>query len=120
MRSVPTLNEFHAWLKKQEAAALPKSALGKAVRYCLNQWERLTAFLKDGRREIHNNRTERSIKPVVIGWKNWLFANTSRGALSSAVIYSIIETAKVPRRSWLLMASSHCRTEEDRFPTSPL
>lgn len=93
-RSVPILNEFHAWLKKQEAEALPKGALGKAVRYCLNQWEKLTAFLKDGRLEIDNNRTERSIKPFVIGRKNWLFANTPRGARSSAVIYSIIETAK--------------------------
>jgi len=92
--SEPVLDEFHAWLTKQESEALPKSALGKAVRYCLNQWEKLTAFLKDGRLEISNNRTERSIKPFVIGRKNWLFANTPRGARSSAVIYSVIETAK--------------------------
>ncbi|MBO8142797.1 MAG: transposase [Firmicutes bacterium] len=82
-RRWPILNEFHAWLKKQAAQALPKSALDKAVRYCLNQWEKLTAFLEDGRLEIYNNRTERSIKPFVIGWKTWLFANTPRGARSS-------------------------------------
>ncbi len=48
----------------------------------------------DGRLEISNNRSERSIKPFVIGRKNWLFANTPRGARASAIIYSIIETAK--------------------------
>jgi len=50
--------------------------------------------LLDGRLEIDNNRSERSIKPFVIGRKNWLFANTPRGARASAIIYSIIETAK--------------------------
>jgi hypothetical protein len=54
----------------------------------------LTAFLQDGRLEIDNNRSERSIKPFVIGRKNWLFANTQRGAKASAAIYSVIETAK--------------------------
>ncbi|WP_340672936.1 transposase domain-containing protein, partial [Brevibacillus agri] len=48
----------------------------------------------DGRLEIDNNRSERSIKPFVIGRKNWLFANTPRGAKASAIIYSVIETAK--------------------------
>jgi len=92
--SQPILGQFHAWLQKQSARALPKGLLGKAVTYSLNQWEKLTAFLKDGRLEIDNNRSERSIKPVVIGRKNFLFSNTPRGARASAVIYSIVETAK--------------------------
>jgi transposase len=50
--------------------------------------------LKDGRLELDNNRSERSIEPFVIGRKNWLFANTPRGAVASATIYSVIETAK--------------------------
>jgi hypothetical protein len=45
------------------------SALGQAITYCLNQWEKLEAFMKDGRLEIDNNRSERSIKPFVIGRK---------------------------------------------------
>jgi len=49
---------------------------------------------KDGRLEIDNNRSERSIKPFVIGRKNWLFSNTPRGARASAVIYNLVETAK--------------------------
>jgi len=53
--------------------------------------------MQDGRLEIDNNRSERSIKPFVIGRKNWLFANTPRGAKASATIYSIVETAKENR-----------------------
>ncbi|MBW4080279.1 transposase, partial [Paenibacillus sp. S150] len=88
------LDAFSAWLRQHKSRVLPKSALGQAITYCLNQWEKLTAFLKDGCLEIDNNRSERSIKPFVIGRKNWLFANTPRGAKASAVIYSVMETAK--------------------------
>jgi len=90
----PILDEFHIWLKKQRQQTLPKSAFGQAITYCLNQWDDLSHFLLDGRLEIDNNRAERSIKPFVIGRKNFLFSNTPRGARSSAIIYSIIETAK--------------------------
>jgi transposase len=93
-RSQPVLEAFSAWLREQTPRVLPKSALGQAIKYCRNQWERLEAFLKDGRLEIDNNRGERSIKPFVIGRKNWLFSNTAKGAKSSAIIYSIVETAK--------------------------
>lgn len=93
-RSQPVLEAFSAWLREQTPRVLPKSALGQAIKYCRNQWERLGAFLQDGRLEIDNNRGERSIKPFVIGRKNWLFSNTAKGAKSSAIIYSIVETAK--------------------------
>jgi hypothetical protein len=93
-RSHPVLDAYLAWLRQQRSRTLPKSALGQAITYNLNQWDKLTAFLKDGRLEIDNNRSERSIKPFVIGRKNWLFANTTRGAKASSIIYSVIETAK--------------------------
>lgn len=93
-RSRPILDAFLAWLRTKRPRVLPKSALGQAIAYCLNQWEKLEAFLKDGRLELDNNRSERSIKPFVIGRKNWMFANTPGGAKASAMIYSIIETAK--------------------------
>ncbi|HDI6354039.1 TPA: transposase, partial [Escherichia coli] len=93
-RSRPVLDAYLAWLRKQRSRTLPKSLLGQAIAYSLNQWDKLTAFLKDGRLEIDNNRSERSIKPFVIGRKNWLFANTPRGAKASSIIYSVIETAK--------------------------
>jgi transposase len=93
-RSQPVLEAFSTWLHTQKASVLPKSALGQAIQYCLNQWDKLVGFLKDGRLEIDNNRSERSIKPFVIGRKNWLFSNTPRGARASSIIYSMIETAK--------------------------
>lgn len=92
-QSKPVLDAFLSWLKIQEQKVLPKSGLGKAITYCLNQWDKLVAFLEDGRLEIDNNRSERSIKPVVIGRKAWLFSNTPQGARASAIIYSIVETA---------------------------
>ena len=81
-----------AWANTRTAA--PKSKLGIALNYLKNQWLSLTGYLLDGRIELSNNRAERSIKPFVISRKNFLFANTSRGAQSSAVIFSLIETAK--------------------------
>jgi len=93
-RSRPVLNAFHAWLEGQADRVLPKSATGQAITYCRHQWAKLIAFLEDGRLELDNNRSERSIKPFVIGRKNWLFANTPRGATASAIIYSLVETAK--------------------------
>ena len=68
--------------------------MGKAIKYCLNQWPKLESFLLDGRLEISNNRAERAIKPFVIGRKNFLFAHSTKGATASAIVYSIIETAK--------------------------
>jgi len=91
-QALPALDEFFAWLKSQEPH-LTKNAFGKAVRYTLDQWMYLRGYLLDGRLEISNNRAERSIKPFVIDRKNFLFANTPRGAKASAVMFSIIETA---------------------------
>jgi len=88
----PVLDDFLAWLNYLNSP--PKSPLGTAVRYTLSQWKYLVNYLLDGRLEISNNRAERSIKPFVIGRKNFLFANTPRGAKASAIIYSIVETAK--------------------------
>ena len=77
-----------------QARAAPKSALGRDIHCLLEQWPHLTRYLEDGRLELSNNRAERSIKPFVMGRKNWLFANTPGGAQASAVIYSLMETAK--------------------------
>ena len=93
-RSQPLLLKFRIWLDDMAIQVLPKCATGKAIRYCLNQWSKLIAFMEDGRLEISNNRAERAIKPFVIGRKNWLFATSTCGAKASATIYSLIETAK--------------------------
>ena len=88
----PVWDAYLVWL--ENVKPLPQSALGKAVGYSKNQWKYLQNYMLDGRCEISNNRAERSIKPFVIGRKNFLFANTPRGAKASAITYSIIETAK--------------------------
>jgi len=90
--SKPVMDDFFAWA--DSLSVLPKSLLGKAVHYAGSQRKYLQRYLLDGRLEISNNRAERSIKPFVIGRKNFLFANTPRGAKASAVMYSVIETAK--------------------------
>ena len=91
----PLLDEFLAYL--HEAKATPKSGFGRAVHYTLEQWKYLERYLLDGQLEISNNRAERSIKPFVIDRKNFLFANTPRGAKASASVFSLIETAKENR-----------------------
>ena len=94
-KSAKVVEEFDKWLHGPQASKImPKSATGKAIAYCINNWSKLTEFLNDGRLEIDNNRAERSIKAFVLGRRAWLFANTPRGAKSSAIIYSIVETAK--------------------------
>ena len=88
----PILDAMLSWANTRNAA--PKSKLGIALTYLKNQWPTLVNYLKDGRLELSNNIAERSIKPFVISRKNFLFANTPSGATSSAVIFSVIETAK--------------------------
>ena len=87
----PVLDAMLSWANSRTAA--PKSALGKAFHYLSEQWPYLTNYLKDGRLEISNNRAERSIKPFVIDRKNFLFANTPKGATGSAIMFSLIQTA---------------------------
>ena len=93
-RTKPVLDALFSWAEEKRKVTPPKSALGKALHYLKEQRPYLVRYLEDGRLEISNNRAERSIKPFVMGRKNWLFANTPAGAQASAVIYSLIETAK--------------------------
>ena len=84
-------DEFYNWLS---GLAHCKTPLGKAVHYAHAQRKYLERYLLDGRLEISNNRAERSIKPFVIGRKNWLFTNTPNGARASAIYYSLIVSAR--------------------------
>jgi transposase len=115
-QSKPVVDEFKEWLSTQAVRVLPKCPLGQAITYCQGQWSKLIVFLTDGRLELDNNRSERSIKPFVIGRKNWLFANTPRGARTSAIIYSIVETAKENG----LNPSSYLQYVFERLPETDL
>lgn len=91
-KSKPQAEALFAWL--QMLHVLPKTAMGKAVNYALEQRQWLMNVYLDGRTEISNNRAENAIRPFALGRKNWLFCNTVKGATSSSMVYSIIETAK--------------------------
>ncbi len=93
-RSAPILTRIRQWLDKAAERVLPKSLLGKAIGYALNQWPTLITFLDDGHIAIDNNRTENAIRPFVVGRKAWLFAGSPAGAETSALLYSLVETAK--------------------------
>lgn len=92
--SVPVLAELHAWMLKHAPLVTPKSALGTALAYMGNLWAQLTRYTERGDLPIDNNRCENAIRPFVIGRKAWLFSDTPAGAHASAVIYSLVQTAK--------------------------
>jgi transposase len=93
-RSVPALAKLREWLDKTRPAVVPKSALGKALSYMHDYWAKLIRYVERGDLPIDNNRVENSIRPFVIGRKAWLFSDTPAGANASAVIYSLLQTAK--------------------------
>ena len=90
----PLWDSFHQWLLNRVSQSPPKGLLGKAISYVLNQWDRLQVYLEDGIITPDNNMAENAIRPFVIGRKNWLFSGTPKGAEASALLYSLIETAK--------------------------
>ena len=90
----PLVEVYFAWLKEIQYSLPSGSAISKAVQYSLNRETGLKKFLEDGNIPIDNSSSERSIKPVVIGRKNWLMIDTISGAKVSAMIYSLVETAK--------------------------
>ena len=88
----PLLEAYWLWLKTLDP--VPGSKLAEAVIYANNQQPYLRAFLEHGEVDISNNLAENVIRPFVIGRKNWLFSDTPRGADSSAIVYTLVETAK--------------------------
>jgi len=93
-KSKPILKKVYRWLTYRQPKVVPKSPLGQAIAYALNNWRALTTFLEDGKLEIDNNRSERKIKPIVIGRKNHLFVGGEQGGKAAAIFYSLIETCR--------------------------
>jgi ElaB/YqjD/DUF883 family membrane-anchored ribosome-binding protein len=118
--AVPVMEKLHKWLTEQrdDPRLLPKSALGKAVHYSLQLWERLERYLGDGRYEIDNNFIENAIRPLALGRKNYLFAGSHKAAQNIAIMYSLLGTAKmndIEPYQWLrdtLERIPECRTSE--------
>jgi transposase len=93
-KSVPILADIKILLDDYKDKVPPKSPLGLAINYTLNQWDGLNTYLQDGRLRIDNNDCERAIRPFAIGRKNWLFSATTNGAQASATLFSLIATCK--------------------------
>ena len=93
----PLFDDFFAWLKclMTSATVLPKGKAASGISYCLEHESRLRIFLENGNVPMDNSASERAIRPFTIGRKNWVLINSVRGARASAVIYSLVETAKL-------------------------
>lgn len=91
-KELPLLEEYYAWLNTVRPEK--GSKLEEAVRYSLNQKQQLMAFLDNGKVPIPNNLAENAIHPFTLGRKNWLFCDTPKGAEASAIVYSLVESAK--------------------------
>jgi len=93
-RSRPVLAALRVWLDRVIGEVPPQGLTGKALGYLASQWGKLERVFDDGRLPLDTNAVENAIRPFVLGRKNWLFADTVRGASASANLYSLIETAK--------------------------
>jgi transposase len=94
-RSVPLLAQMKSRFEAILNTVSRKSSLAEALRYSLSRWDALTRFTTDGRLDICNNAAERAIRPLALGRKNWMFAGADSGGDRAAVMYTIIETAKL-------------------------
>jgi len=92
----PLVEEYFAWVKERlsDSTVIPKGKTASGLRYSLNQEEYFKVFLTDGEVPIDNSASERAIRNFTVGRKNWMTINTINGAQASAIIYSIVETAR--------------------------
>jgi transposase len=91
----PILKEIKTVLDEYKHQVLPKSPIGKAIAYSLNQWDALNRYVDDPMLEIDNNLSERTLRMVVIGRKNYMFAGSEAGAWRAAIIYSLVASCKL-------------------------
>lgn len=92
--SAMILKRMQRALLRLKPRYLPKSDMGKAINYALNQWTALQVFLENGAVEIDNNLIENAIRPTKLGAKNWMFIGSEGSGKTSAILYTIIESAK--------------------------
>ncbi len=103
-KAKPVFDDLEAWLHAQLHKISAKSPLAGAIGYALSRMKRLRAYLEHGFLELDNNTVERSMRPIALGRKNYLFMGSERGGKSAAIAYTLIETAKlngVDPQAWL-------------------
>ena len=101
--SMPVLAQSHEYLVKIRHEVLPKSEAGQAIAYALKNWTALTRYCEDGDLAIDNNHTERSLRGIAVGRKNWMFVGSDRGGKTMAILRSFVgscELAKVEPFAW--------------------
>ena len=96
--SVPRLAQFKAWLESRQASSggpvLPKSPMGQAITYALNQWDALCVYTTDGDLAIDNNASENALRRVALGRKNWIFCGSDNGGHTAATLFTFIATCQ--------------------------
>lgn len=123
-KAKPLLKIFEKWLIQTHAQISGKTALAKAIRYAQNRMLTLESYLEDGRAEIDNNTAERAMRPIALGRKNYMFMGSDAGGKYAAILYSLIETAKmngVDPQAWLTdvltrIADHPMKTVDDLAP----
>lgn len=122
--SLPVLNQLGKWIFAEVKNTLPKSQIGKAMRYAMERWDKLSVYLQDGSLHIDNNAIENTIRPIALGRKNYLFAGTHDAATRAGMIYSFFAICKkqeVNPFQWLkyalenIMAINH-KNIRDLYP----
>ena len=102
--SAPLMTELHVWLEEQVAKLSRSHDLTKAINYMLRRWPAFSRFLNDGRMCISNNAAERALRCVPLGRKAWLFCGSDRGGQRAAILYTLIQSARlndVDPQAWL-------------------
>lgn len=100
----PLLEQIRDWITEEQFNVLPKSPVGEAMGYFLNQYPKLQNIFEDGRIELDNNLIENAIRPLALGRKNFLFCGSHRAAQNAAMIYSFLGSCKMQNinpRLWL-------------------
>lgn len=108
--SLPLVKELKSWIDENANYVLPKSPIGKAMTYCINQWPKLMRAFEEGTFHIDNNLIENKIRPLALGRKNYLFAGSHKAAQRIAMMYSFFATCSIHNinpRDWL------CQTIEN-------
>jgi transposase len=103
-RVAPLVAELETWMRKERAKLSRHGEVAKAMDYMLKRWAAFTRFLDDGRICLTNNAAERALRGIALGRKSWLFAGSDRGGERAAVMYTLIQTARlndVDPQAWL-------------------
>jgi transposase len=100
----PLVQDFEVWMRAERARLSRHAEVAKAMDYMLKRWTAFTRFLADGRICLSNNAAERALRGIALGRKAWLFAGSERGGERAAIMYTLIQTAKlndIDPQAWL-------------------